>query len=68
MGCTFLYPSYRRCAIAVVKLGFTLPMMLLTVTEDSLLEMTRQVARSNPPNRVTFTFVSVTNPLKGHRQ
>jgi hypothetical protein len=53
-------------AEAIVKQGFTSPMMLITVTEDSLSEMTRQVAWSNPPNGVTFPFVSV-NLLKGYR-
>ena len=54
-----------NCVTAEVKVkqGFTSPMMLLTVTEVSLSEMTRQVARSNPPNGVTFPFVSV-NLLK----
>jgi hypothetical protein len=40
-------------AEVIVKQGFTSPMMLLTVTEDSLSEMTRQVARSNLPNGLT---------------
>ena len=53
-------------AEAIVKQGFMSPMLLLTVTEDSLSEMTRQVARLNPPNRVTSPFVSV-YLLKGCR-
>jgi hypothetical protein len=56
----------RVTAEVIVKQGFTSPIMLLTVTEDSLSEMTRQVTRSNPPNGVTFSFVSV-NLLKGYR-
>ena len=48
---SLVYIGFNRVtAEAIVKKGFTSPMMLLTVTEDSLSEMTRQVARSNPPN------------------
>ena len=57
----------RMTAEVIVKQGSRLPMMLLTVTEDSLSEMTRQVPRSNPPNEVTCPlFVSV-NLLKRYR-
>jgi hypothetical protein len=64
---SLVYIGFNRVtAEVIVKQGFTSPMMLLTVTEDSLSEMTRQVARSNPPNGVTFPFVSV-NLLKGYR-
>jgi hypothetical protein len=52
---SLVYIGFNRVtADAIVKQGFTSPMMLLTVTEDSLSEMTMQVARSNPPNGVTF--------------
>jgi hypothetical protein len=64
---SLVYIGFNRVtAEVIVKQGFTSPMMLLTVTEDSLSEMTRQDARSNPPNGVTFPFVSV-NLLKGYR-
>ncbi len=60
-----VYIGFNRMTVEViVKQGSRLPIMLLTVTEDSLSEMTRQVARSNPPNEVTCPlFVSV-NLLK----
>ena len=39
----------RLTAEAIVQQGFRSPEMLLTVSEDSLSDMARQVARSNPP-------------------
>ena len=56
----------RATAEVIVDQGFTSPATLLTVTEDSLSDMTRQVARNNPPKGVNFPFVSV-NLLKGFR-
>ena len=56
----------RATAEVIVDQGFSSPAMLLTVTEDSLSDMTRQVARNNPPKGVNFPFVSV-NLLKGFR-
>ena len=56
----------RLTAEAIVDQGFRSPAMLLTVTEGSISDMARQVARSNPPKGVTFPFVSV-NLLKGFR-
>ena len=61
------YLGFKRAiAEVIVDQGFTLPTTLLTVTEDSLSDMTRQVARNNPPKGVNFLFVSV-NLLKGFR-
>ncbi len=55
-----MYIGFNRVtAKAIVKQGFF-------VTEDSLSEISRQVARLNPPNGVTFPFVSV-NLLKGYQ-
>ncbi|KAI2490436.1 hypothetical protein MHU86_24123 [Fragilaria crotonensis] len=62
-----VYIGFNRVtAEAIVAQGFTSPLTLLTVSEDSLSEMTRQVARNNPRQGVNFPFVSV-NLLKGFR-
>jgi hypothetical protein len=54
----------RVTAETIVAQGFTSPLTFLTVSEDSLSKMTRQVARTNPRQGVNFPFVSV-NLLKG---
>ncbi len=62
-----VYIGFNRVtAGAIVAQGFTSPLTLLTVSEDSISEMTRQVARNNPRQGVYFPFVSV-NLLKGFR-
>jgi hypothetical protein len=44
-----VYIGFNRVtAEAIVAQGLTSPLTLLTVSEDSLSEMTRQVARNNP--------------------
>jgi hypothetical protein len=62
-----IYIGFKKVTTeATVALGFTSPLTLLTVSEDILSEMTRQVARNNPRQGVNFPFVSV-NLLKGFR-
>jgi hypothetical protein len=51
-------------AETIVDQGFTSPLTLLTVSEDSLSKMTRQDTTNNPRERVSFPFISV-NLLKG---
>jgi hypothetical protein len=58
-----VYIGFNRVtAEAIVAQGFTSPLTLLTVSEDSLSEMARQVARNNPCQGVSFPFVSVKQP------
>ena len=55
-----VYIGFNRVtAETIVAQGFTSPLTLLTVSEDSLSEMTRQVARNNPRQGASFPFVSV---------
>jgi hypothetical protein len=62
-----VYIGFNRVtAEAIVAQGFTSPLTLLTVSEDIISKMTRQVARNNPRQGVNFPFVSV-NLLKGFR-
>jgi hypothetical protein len=60
-----VYIGFNRVTTeTIVAQGFTSPLTLLTVSEGSLSEMTRQVAKNNPRQGVSFPFVSV-NLLKG---